>query len=93
MTDNQEVNKQGPKPLVCSIDGTLRTATFDREELRRFVTEASASSFAVQDAAGNMVGIAHTSLIRELFSEQEVGRFPTAVLDFLGDRHPLSLSE
>jgi hypothetical protein len=42
-----------PRPLSCSTRDGIRFATFDREELLRFVGSSDAASFEVEDENGN----------------------------------------
>lgn len=42
-----------PKPLTCEIVGNEAEATFDREELRRYLTNTSDTILWVEDAQGN----------------------------------------
>jgi hypothetical protein len=73
-----DTQHHAPKPLTTSVEGCFRTAKFNREQLKRFAEETTAQSFVVQDTAGNFIGRAHISLIRELFSEQGEDTIPTA---------------
>ena len=42
-----------PKPLTCEIVGNEARATFDREELRRYLDNTSDTVLWVEDVEGN----------------------------------------
>jgi hypothetical protein len=94
VTQNKELASIPPKPLTCRVEngdvGRSGQATYDYDELKRFVEETSVPSFVVEDENGNVVGIAHTQFIRELFSEQEEGTSPILLLDAHHHQHPAS---
>ena len=87
---------RAPQPLTAQVEngvvGRIGRATFDREELRRFVNKTTAPSFVVQDVDGEIVGIAHVDLIRELFAEQPEGMPPNSLLDSRASQTQSSLN-
>ena len=93
---NKQHDPIPPKPLTCRVDngevGRIGQATFDYKTLKQFVEGSSAPSFVVEDAAGNLVGIAHTLFIRELFLEKEEGTQPISLLDSHQHQNPPSLN-
>jgi hypothetical protein len=71
--ENKQASLNPPKPITCDIENGVGQATFDHGELKRFVEKTTLRSFAVEDEDGNLIGIAHTDFIRELFSEKGGG--------------------
>jgi hypothetical protein len=57
-----------PKPLSCAIEAKKKHATFDREELLRFVQNTNEASFVVEDDDGNQSVILVQPILDFLFS-------------------------
>ena len=72
-----EVRMDFPKPLRYTCEGNHVKATFDKEEVRRFLQTNLAPSYPIRGADGEIIKIISTGPMREALFSKEADIAPT----------------